>query len=72
MKGSKFLRVAGGNRGRPRALLAPPAATNRSTFSRQHRPKDLSILQRDIHLIEIKHCEDTRPLNQLSATQEQH
>jgi hypothetical protein len=26
------------------------AATNRSTFSRQHRPKDLSVLQRDIHL----------------------
>jgi len=36
---------------------APPAATNRSTFSRQHRPKDLSILQGDIHLIKIKYCE---------------
>ena len=34
--------------------------------------QDLSILQRDIHLIEIKHCEDTRPQNQLSAVQEQH
>jgi hypothetical protein len=30
----------------------------------------LSILQRDIHLIE--YCEDTRPQNQLSAAQEQH
>jgi hypothetical protein len=36
---------------------APPAVTNRSTFSRQHRPKDLSILQRDIHLMEIKYNE---------------
>ena len=50
---------------------APPATTSRST-SKQHRPKDLSILQRDIHLIEIKYCEDTRPQNQLSAPQEQH
>jgi hypothetical protein len=43
-------------------------ATSRFTFPRQHRPKDLSILQHDIHLIEIKHCEDTRPQKQLSAT----
>jgi len=50
---------------------APPATTSRST-SKQHRPKDLSILQRDIHLIEIKYCEDTRKQNQLSAAQEQH
>jgi hypothetical protein len=41
---------------------------------RQRRPNDLSILPpwRDIHLIEIKSCEDTRPHNQLSAAQEQH
>jgi len=51
---------------------APPAATSKFTFSRQHRTKDLSILQHDIHLIEIKYCEDTRLQNQLSATQEQH
>jgi len=51
---------------------APPAASNRYTFSRQHWPKDLNILQHDIHLIEIKCCEDTKPLNQLSAAQEQH
>jgi len=25
----------------------------------QHRPKDLSILQRDNYLIEINYCEDT-------------
>ena len=55
-----------------RSISAAPPATRRSTFPRQHRPKDLSILQRDIHPIEIKYCEDTRPQNQLSAAQEQH
>ena len=45
---------------------------SRSTYPRQHRHKDLSIIQRDILLIEIKYCEDTRPQNQLSAVQEQH
>jgi len=71
MKGGGFLGVTGGNLGRTGSTsAAPPAATNRSTFSRQHRPKGLSILQRDIHLIE--YCEDTRPQNQLSAAQEQH
>ena len=49
-------------------LGALPTATSRATNPRQHRPKDLSILQHDIHLIEIKHCEDTRPQKQLSAT----
>jgi hypothetical protein len=34
---------------------APPAAASKSTFSRQHRLKDLRIFQLDdIHLIEIK------------------
>ena len=32
----------------------------------------LSMLQRNIHLIEIKNCEDTRHQNQLSVAQEQH
>ena len=50
---------------------AAPPATSRSTFPRQRRPKDLSILQCDIHLIEIKYGEDTRPQSQLSAAQEQ-
>jgi hypothetical protein len=48
-----------------------PLAISRSTFSRQRRSKDLSILQRDIHLIKIKYCEDIRPQNQLSAMQDQ-
>ena len=51
---------------------ASPPGTSITTFPRQHRPKDLSILQRDVHLIEIKYCEDTRPQNQLSAAQKQH
>ena len=47
-------------------------AISRSTFPRQHRPKDLSSLQCDVHLIENKYCEETRPQNQLSAAQEQY
>jgi len=72
MKGGGFLGVAGGSWGRPgahqqhRQPLADP-----SCFPRQHRPKDLRILWRDIHLIEVKYCEDTQPQNQLSAVQEQ-
>jgi hypothetical protein len=60
MKGGGFLGVAGDNRGRPGILCsAPLAVTSRSTSSRQHRPKDLSIIQLDIHLIEVKYFEDT-------------
>ena len=43
---------------------AAPQATSRATNPRQHQPKDLSKPRRDIHLVEIKHCEDTRPQNQ--------
>jgi len=35
-------------------------------------PKDLNKTWRDIHLVEIKYCEDTRPQNQLNAAKEQH
>jgi hypothetical protein len=51
---------------------AAPPAISASTFPRQHWPRDLGILQHDIHLIEIKRCENTRPQNQQSAVQEQH
>ena len=51
---------------------AAPPATSRATNPRQHRPKDLSKFRRDIHLVEIKYCEDTRPQNQLNAAKEQH
>jgi len=59
-------------RGTKSTSAAPPAATNRSTFSRQHRPKDLGILQCEFHFIEVKCCENTRLHNQLSTAQEQH
>jgi len=68
MKGGGFLGVAGGNWGRPGA----PQQHRRSTFPRQHRPKDLSIFQREIHFIKVEYCEDIRPQNQLSTAQEQH
>ena len=40
---------------------AAPPATSRATIPRQHRPKDLNKTRRDIQLVEIKYCEDTRP-----------
>ena len=51
---------------------AAPPTTSRATNPRQHQPKDLSKPRRDIHLVEIKYCEDTRPQNQLNAAKEQH
>ena len=50
---------------------AAPPATSTATNSRQHRPKDLSKTRRDIHLVKIKFCRDTRPQNQLNAAKEQ-
>ena len=70
--GGRVLRSGRGQLRETGSTFTAPPATSRSTFPRQHRPKDLSILQRDIHLIEIKYCEDTRPQNQLSAAQELH
>jgi len=51
---------------------AAPPATSRATNPRQHRPKDLSKPRCDIHLVEIKYCEDISPQNQLNAAKEQH
>ena len=51
---------------------AAPPATSRATNPRQHRHKDISKSWRDIHLIKIKYCKDTRPQNQLNAAKEQH
>ena len=42
---------------------ATPPATN----PKQYRPKYLSKPRRDIHLVQIKYCEDTRPQNQLNV-----
>jgi hypothetical protein len=54
------------------SIPAAPPATIRATNHRQHRPKDLNKPRRDIQLVEIKYCEDTRPQNQLNAAKEQH
>jgi hypothetical protein len=51
---------------------AAPPATSRATNPTEHRPKDLNKTRRDIHLVEIKYGEDTRPQNQLNAAKEQH
>jgi hypothetical protein len=51
---------------------ATPPVTSTATNPRQHRPKDLNKTWRDIHLVKIKYCEDTRPQSQLNAAKEQH
>ncbi len=38
----------------------------------QTRPKNLPWQRRTTHLIEIKYCEDTRPVQQLQAAHAQH
>ena len=55
-----------------RSISAATPAISRSTYPRQHRPKDLSKPWRDIHLVKIKYREDTRPQNQLDTTKEHH
>jgi len=54
------------------SISAAPPVTSTATNPRQHRPKDLNKTRHDIHLVEIKYCEDTRPHNQLNAAKEQH
>jgi len=54
------------------SISAAPPATSTAPNPRQHQPKDLNKTRRDIHLVEIKYCEDTRPQNQLNAAKEQH
>ena len=49
-EGGWVLRSGRGQLRETRSTSAAPPAISRSTFPRQHRPKDLSILQRDIHL----------------------
>ena len=66
------LRSGRGQLRETKSTSAAPPVISRSTFPRQHRPKDLSILQRDIYLIiKTKYCEGARPQNQLSAMPEQ-
>ena len=52
------------------ALLTIGKTFSRATNPRQHRPKDLNKTRRDIHLVEIKYCEDTRHQNQLNAAKD--
>jgi len=62
-------------RGQLRETGSTPAAlpaTSRATNPRQQQPKDFSKPRRDIHLVKIKYCEDSRPQNQLNAAKEQH
>ena len=70
--GGWVLRSGGGQLRETGSTSAAPPATSRATNPRQHRPKDLSKPRRDIHLVEIMYCEDTRPQNQLNAAKEQH
>jgi len=51
---------------------AAPATNSTATNPRQHRPEDLNKTRRDIHLVEIKYCDDTRPQNQLNAAKVRH
>ena len=61
--GGWVLRSGRGQVRETRSTSAAPPTISRPTFPRQHWPKDLSILQRDIHPIEIKYCEDVRTLD---------
>jgi len=70
--GGWILRSGRGQLRETGSTSAAPPATSRATNPIQHRPKDLSKPRRDIHLVEIKYCEDTRPQNQLNAAKEQH
>jgi hypothetical protein len=71
--GGWVLRVGRGQlRETAKSIPAAPPATSRASNPRQHRPKDLSKTWRDIHLVEIKYGEDTRPQNQLNVAKEQH
>ena len=54
------------------SIPAAPPATSRATNPRQHRPKDLNKTRRNIHLVKIKYCENTKPQNQLNAAKGQH
>jgi hypothetical protein len=70
--GGWVLRSGRGHLRETGSFPAAPPATSRATNPRQHQPKDLNKTRCDIHLVEIKYCEDTRHQNQLNAAKEQH
>ena len=60
---------SGAGRGRMgQHLASAPASTAGPRF---RQPNQLSLSQRQIHLVEVKHCEDTRPENQIEAAKQQ-
>ena len=68
MKWGEFLEVAGGNWGRPGAPQQhrQPLADPPSSDSTDPKISAFSV-NGDIHLIEIKYCEDTQPLNRRNS-----
>eukprot|EP00983_Pelagomonas_calceolata_P057209 1144962-Pelagomonas_calceolata.AAC.8 len=48
------------------------ASHSHPTYSKVRPPSQLLPEQRHIHPVEVKHCEDTRPKNQLQASKQQH
>eukprot|EP00983_Pelagomonas_calceolata_P085711 1156613-Pelagomonas_calceolata.AAC.6 len=59
-----------GGRGGNREHSAPATVT--PPASKVRHPSQLLPEQRDIHLVEVKYCEDSRPKNQLEASKQQH
>ena len=55
----------------------PPATPHlqqarRTRLEGAHRAHNLAANKREVHLLEIKYCEDTRPGHQLEASSKQH
>jgi len=48
------------------------SATAQPPMPKVRYPHQLNQRQRQIHLVEVKYCEDTRPGNQLEASKQQH
>ncbi len=48
--------------------VSPPRQRSRDV----HRIQELNVNKREIHLVEVKYCEDTRPGHQLEASRKQH
>ena len=71
-QGGGFFGVAGGNWGRLGASQQHRQPPAEPPTPDSIGPKDLSKPRHDIHLVEIKYCDDTRPQNQLNAAKVRH
>eukprot|EP00983_Pelagomonas_calceolata_P007428 242313-Pelagomonas_calceolata.AAC.1 len=49
-----------------------PVPCSRQYLNRVRQPQQLNAIQRHVHLVGIKYCEDTRPGQKLEAAQWQH